>query len=329
MATTASGANAQILIQKETTWGVKPAVPKMLKLTNILAGEGLGVTIDSKQSQAITGGRGVEEVRNAGETINGQFSGEVSAASIKLLMDFYGVLGEYVQTTEVDGKFKKVFTRASDIPSFYIEKNFPDIDVFAQYFGVKYNTVTVAADADGDISITNDYIGKSHAVQDSPFDSAPLVDINQFMTGIDVDLLSEGGIASCYSNINFAITNDLETRRCLGPSTITAAGVKRGSVTGSVTFSFENMNYYDKWIDETETTIRFRMKRNDNTIEFLFPRIRITGTETVIPTIDSDGLLTATFPFISLNKSGYGTNGSDVVVTVISDVDFTAFLATA
>jgi len=326
MAKYASGANAQLLIQKEDTWGVKPSTPKMLKMTNIVAGESLGVTIESKQSNAITGKRGIQEVRNGMETVSGQLSGEVSASSIKLLIDLYGTLGEYVQTTEAGGLFKKVFTRKSEIPSFYLEKNFPDVDVFTQQFGLLYNTTTIAADADGDISITNEYIGKSHAVQDSATEES-ITDINEFMTGIDVDLLSEAGVASCYSNINFSITNDLDPRRCLGPATITSAAVKKGSVSGSVTLTFSNMSFYDKWLDEEETTIRFRLKRKLNTVEFMFPRVRISGSENLLPVIDSDGIITVTYPFLSLTKSGYGSNGSDIVVTVISDVDFDSFLS--
>lgn len=324
MANIASGANAQLLIQKENNWGVKPVQKKALLLTNVLAGESIGTTIEEIQSAAINPVRGVHFSRNGQKTTAGSLSQEVSAKSMITDLNFYGLLGDYVQTEEVDGKFKKVFKRGATIPSFYLQKGFTDIDLYFDVLGLQYNQMTFTAEAEGALSMTVDYMGKSSTNVAEVYDEDAKVDESELMNGIDVTAITEGGATSCYSNLNFTYTNAMENGRCLGFDTVTASAVGRGEITGSVTQVFKNLAIYTKWINETESVIRFKLEYKGNSLEVVFPRIKFTGSDNILPVIDSDGMINVTYPFRALVSKA---DLSDIIVTTINDNDLDAFLA--
>lgn len=326
MAKTASGSNAKIVLQPELEWGVKPASPtNAVVLTNVNPGESLNATAEKIAGNTLTGYRGQTDVRNGTISVGGTLPADLSVSNIATDLIIYGSLGKLVQTEITVGgqsKFKKVYTRNSELPSFYIEKAITDKNAFYQHSGCKVNSLQFTAEAGNSmITLSAEILGKDVDLQPTSFAPAALVPVHRSNNGIDAVLVEEGGSSSCYSNVTFTITNGITQDWCLGQRYVTDLPIGAGDTTGTITLHFRDSSIFNKWLSETQTDLRIKTQLGNDSVEYYFPKIQFDGTSE--PNIDSKDSLSITYNFTAILDIATGT---DVIVTVINSNDIETFL---
>jgi hypothetical protein len=96
------------------------------------------------QSNTITGRRDMTEPGLGQIDASGQLELPLDARNVGNMLK--GILGAPTTTAgDTEGLYKHVFTVTDDIPSMTIEKGFPDIGLFFQYLGVKFDKFSLTA----------------------------------------------------------------------------------------------------------------------------------------------------------------------------------------
>jgi hypothetical protein len=115
-------------------------------------------------------------------------------------------------------------------------------------------------------------------------------------------------------NLNFNITNGLYDARIVGSRESANIGAGKSEITGEISVMFEDLTYFNKWLNETETSIKLTYTNGTSTCEFNFPRVKYSGPGS--REIESQEGVVLNLKFRALVDS---TEGSDVVITLIND----------
>lgn len=131
----------------------------------------------------------------------------------------------------------------------------------------------------------------------SPFDS---------FTGT----LDEGGTTiAVITEISMTLQNGIEPRFVVGSANSIYPSVGRSNLTGQITAYFEDSTLIDKFINETESSITFRLPDSaGNAQRYTIPRIKYTGGQ---PDVSGEGPITLSMPFQALLDS---TESSNIVI---------------
>lgn len=319
----ATGSASRISLQLESTWGVLPSTPAMIEINAATYGESLTTESDELVSNAINPNRGILDSRNGQLKISGSVPFELPVQNAELI--FFGLLGSYVQTDITVGgqpKKQKVFKRGPTLPSFLIEKGFTDINQYFRYLGCRINNLQLTVEPNGLATGSFEVMGKQPANSTTSFDATPTQYVHNVFAGIDGVIL-EGALGAQFTNFTFNITNGLYDSRVIGSRYSANIGAGKSEVTGELSIMFEDVVMYDKWLNEEQTDLKLTFTLGDNSVEFAFPKVKLNGEAS--PKIESQEGINITFKWRALVDVG-GTN-SDVVITVINDIDFDAITA--
>lgn len=318
----ASGSNAAMLIQFEKNAGEQQTdTSTVYKLRGLTAGESLTKTITLNKSNEIIGFKGTKTGTNAEITTGGSVPLEFSATDFSQEMLVFAGTGELTQekiTWNGKSKFKKTYRRKSGFKPLTIEKQFNDIKEYIRFTGLMVNSFQIQVQATGLATISFDMMGVD--ANESKVSYAPNP-VNQKHTtiagkdGLRIDI--NGNSDRCISAIDLTINNDLTAQRCIGPATATGYGEDLGSVTGSYTGYFENL---DEWLVIQEATI-FEIKyrfynTNDNYVEIFLPSVQYDGSFN--PNIDSSTTLE---PQVAYSGNFDEVELTDIVITYVNDND--------
>lgn len=316
--TQATGSASSIAIQLEQTWGVLPLTPKLIEINASTYGESISVESDELVSNAINPNRGILDTRSGQVKVKGSVPFELPVKNSDLII--YGLLGDMVQTdVTISGtvKKKKVFKRAQTLPSFLIQKGFHDINQFFKYSGCKINNMQLTVEPTGLATGSFEIVGKDCNVSTTSFDATPTKYVHKVYSAIDSVIL-ENGAGALFTNFNFNITNGLYDSRIIGSRHSANIGPGKSEVTGELSIMFENVDLYNKWLNETQTDLKITFTSGKDSIEFLFPKVKLNGEAS--PKIENQEGINISFKWRALVDVG-GYN-SDVVITIINDVDF-------
>jgi hypothetical protein len=119
--------------------------------------------------------------------------------------------------------------------------------------------------------------------------------------------LEEGGTTiAVITEISLNLQNGLEQRFVVGSKDSITPAVGRSNLTGQVTAFFENSDLLDKFINETESDIVFKLPDAAGNIQrYTIPRIKYTGGQ---PDVSGEGPITLNMPFQALLDSTTSTN---------------------
>ena len=184
----ARGANAQIIIQEETTYKTDPASPDC-SLVPFSTCE-LRLARNTESSSLIKKSRNPQKPNRGNTEISGPISTELQAY-IGLL--YKATLGNV--TTTGSGPYTHVFTVGESVPSLLIEKGFTDIDQYFKYQGCKVNRMALAVTASGAQKLDFDFLGAKETASGTGFDSTPTDLGTATFDGFSLATLEEGGAA--------------------------------------------------------------------------------------------------------------------------------------
>lgn len=241
------------------------------------------------------------DVRNVGNILKGIFGAPTTSAGTK------------------EGTYKHVFKVGDEIPSLTVEKGFPDIGLFFQYTGTKFNKFSLTAQVgNNETTYTVDTMASNETEAKSTAAASPtslkLMRFNNVNAAV-----KEGGtaLATC-RKMQVDINNNLDgDTYCLNGSSIRPS-INEGlaEVTGSIETLFEDDTQLQKAMNSTETSLELAFTRNDFSLTFSIPEVIL---ERATPGISGPKGITQ-----SLNYRGYyadDAGNSIITVTLINDVE--------
>ena len=231
-------------------------------------------------------------------------------ATILTFGDATGLVDITVAEEGVFNTDARVIKKGSTITSFAIEKAFTDVNEYQLYTGGIVNTVNLEVspnamitgsfgmlfqDAEnGSTDYHNDITG---VVTNRPFDA---------FTGYIKENDTTNSIAS---SLSISLDNGFERNFVLMQNTAPQMTSGKSNVTGSVTLYFSDSIIYDKFVNETESSIELRLADDENNgYVITLPRIKYTSADTPV---SSDGAIINTMNFQALDDE---TEESNIII---------------
>ena len=303
----ADGSRHSMRMVAEVTHGVTPATPEFTTIRH--TGTTLGLSKEALQSEEIRNDRQIADFRHGARQVGGDINFELSYGSFDVILE--ALLGG---TWQVDtpsagiDQLKAGTTRRS----FTVERFFGDIasldKPFHRYSGVEFNSLQLQVSANAMVTGTVGVVGKdlvTDTVQivGATYPAASTTSPLDSFTGT----LEENGVSiAVITEIQLNLDNGLDPRFVVGSKTSIKPSIGRSNVSGTITAYFENSTLLDKFINETESSIKFSLPDGaGNELRFNLPRIKYTGGQ---PDVEGEGPITLAMPFQALLDSVTGTN---------------------
>jgi len=202
--------------------------------------------------------------------------------------------------------------KGTTVTSFAVEKVFSDLDTpeYQLYTGGIINGFSLDVSPNGMVTGSFAFLFQDTENGDSAY-HADLTDVNDnrpfdSFTGY----INENDTAtSVVSSLNFSLDNGFERNFVLMEDTCPQMTSGKSNVTGSLTAFFSNSTLYNKFVNETESSIEIAFQDDElNGYVITLPRIKYTSAETPV---NSDGAIINTMNFQALDDS---TELSNIII---------------
>lgn len=172
--------------------------------------------------------------------------------------------------------------KVGTVPKYFsIEDYAADIDQARLFTGCSVNTLSVALAPNAMVTGTFGIVGKDMVIsttektQDAATGAAPF-------DSYSGDLEIGGSVAAIVTAMDFTITNGFAPTFVVGDDSAPSLEVGNAVVEGSISAYFEDASLLNRFIDETETSLKVTVGDNEgtpNTMEFFFPRCKINSAD--------------------------------------------------
>lgn len=248
----ATGANARIGLQVETTYATDPGTPA---LTNVyFVSESLRLERPNISSELIQGSRNPTAPDRGNHAVSGSIVTDLMAYPGALFKAALGSVSTSAPTHTI-----KI---GSTVPSYTIEKGFTDLTTpeYFKYSGCKVNRMNLAVRPSGPQRLTLDWIGAKETVSATSFD-ATFTDLGKSVfQGSVISSITEGGSAiAIVTEADITLENNLDDSVYV--INVSAPGVRRSLPEGMVKVSgrlqalFEDIALYNKAVAGTESAL--------------------------------------------------------------------------
>jgi len=230
------------------------------------------VTVTSTTHGLVTGAT-VEMIATAPAGLNGTFYFPVidvpNANSFKMLVP-RGNSGTITVTTIkpcTAGTFTYTYSAGGKLPSYIVEKGFPDIGQYFKYAGCTCGKLAFTVNPSGMIDVSTDWMGASETASGTSYETGTAIDNGK--VGFDGSMVAaadikEGGSAiASVKTISFNLDNVLDGDTFVIGGGGVRAGINPGvyQITGSLTAVFEDLTLYTKAKASTESSVDVTFKR--------------------------------------------------------------------
>lgn len=190
---------------------------------------------------------------------------------------------------------------------FSIEQGFTDIAQYRTFTGMVVNTMEVNVPVDALVTTTFNFMGtNTSAFSGTSIDSTPTAITAKDKFFHEGGVFKEGGSTVGYlSAISFTVDNGYDASYALGSTGVRDLTSGTVSITGSVTGLFESVAFYNKFVNNTESSIEFTLTAGAESMTFLFPRVKYTAGN--LP-VDGDGPVTVEMEFEAIYDSVEATS---------------------
>lgn len=287
----------------ETTYGVTPtASPNFIKVRN--TGTTLALNKEAFQSEELRADRQIADSRHGVKQVGGDINFELSYTSFDAFLE--AALG---------GTWAADVVKAGTVRrSFSFLRHFTDLlaaDKPYHFFtGVELNTLNLTIPANGIVTGSFGTIGKGMTVaQDDSALTTPVYGAAATTKPFDsfTGSINEGGSGIAYvTEISLALANGLEPRNVIGSAETLQPSIGRSNLSGTLNAYFENSALYEKFINETESSLVFTLQDlAGNQLQFNIPRIKYNGGP---PETGGEGPIMQQIPWQALYDSGIDSN---------------------
>lgn len=194
--------------------------------------------------------------------------------------------------------------------SMSIEDYAADIDQSLVYTGCVVSQAAFSLKPNQMVTSTFTLVGKDQtapsATQKTITAAANNAPMDSYTGSLEIG--DSGGATSASSiitGIDFSINNNVAPTFVVGSASTPQLEYGLAMVEGTITAYFENVDFLNRFLNETETAIEVNCVSGSSTYTFLFPRVKINGGATPVggPT---SRMITA--PFVALYDTTEATN---------------------
>lgn len=300
--TIANGAQHSIHYIVESTYGTTPSTPTWTPFPN--TGTNLSMSKDGIESEKLRGDRQVEDFRHGNQTISGDITTELE----------YGELDDILEAVLCGTWSLDVLKSGLTRRSYTVERKFGDLTVpeYHRYTGCEFNTLAISVSPNAIVSATFGAIGKDISiatteVASSTYSAPGSVQPFDSFTGS----ITEGGVSiATVTAIEMTLENGIEPLFSIGSKTTNRPSIGKSRLTGTMTTYFESKTLYQKFINETSSSIVLTLVDIDgNSYEFDLPNVKYNSGQ---PDVSGEGAVTISMDFIALYDD---TDESQIVIT--------------
>ena len=190
--------------------------------------------------------------------------------------------------------------------SYTLENEFTDIVQFLSFTGMMVNNFTLDVKVGDVVTGSVGFMGLSSARGTSTVGTGAAIagSNNDIMNGVsDVSnilengtLLSTGGVYVLSTSID--VNNGLKGQKAVGTLGNVGLLTGRANVTGKLEVYFKNGSLYDKLINDTSTSLSFRITDGTNTYVVTLPKLKFNGGDPTVSGVDANVILPLGFQAI-------------------------------
>ena len=264
----AQGSRSSLSYIVESTFGTTPAGNfQNLPFTS----HSLNMTKDRVEGTDIQADRMSRVDRHGNRTVAGDIQADLRDTDFDDLIE-----GAMMSTWSSD-----VIKIGTTPKYFSIEDYAADIDQARLFSGCSVNTLSVALSPNAMVAGTFGIVGKDMAIsatektQDAATDASPY-------DAYSGDLEIGGTASAIVTAMDFTLTNGLAPTFVVGDDSAPSLEVGNAVIEGSMSVYFEDEAILNRFINETETSLKVTVGDNEatpNTLEFFFPRCKINSAD--------------------------------------------------
>jgi len=298
----ANGAQHSLHYVAESTYGVTPATPTWTSLPH--TGTTLALTKDAIESEKLRGDRQVEDFRHGNKSIGGDISCELEYIALDDLLEA-GLGGSWTADVLKAGVTRRSFT---------FERKFGDLAVpeFHRYSGCEINTISMSVAPNQMVTVTFSVVGKDLVLATTEVASSTYSpDLGETPFDSFTGSIQEGGVSiAVVTALEMTLENGLEPLFSIGSQTTTQPAIGKSRVTGNLTTYFDSKAVYEKFVNETASSIQLTLTDvdgNDYVIDI--GNVKYNSGQ---PDVAGEGPITIAMDFVGLYDS---TDASNIVIT--------------
>ena len=294
----AQGSRSGLAYIPEVTFGVTPPTPATMTLIPY-TGSSLNLTKEQIQSAALMPDRMIRNDRHGNKQVGGEFTVELGP------VDFDPFLESAFMST-----FTAHVLRVGTVPkTFSIEDGMQDIGVFRMFSGVTVGQLAISVAPNQMVNSTFTLVGKDVVV--SPTSSKPTKTQPSGSAPFDscsgsIRIGNAGGTATPVATItaiDLNINNDTSAAFVVGDCSASGLEYGMATVSGTISAYFENMDLYNRFLNETESRVEFTLSNAANVrpYTFVIPRAKfnsgdlpVSGPKSRILTVGFSAIYDAT-----------------------------------
>ena len=200
--------------------------------------------------------------------------------------------------------------------SFSIERGFSDITVYDHLTGAQASDLSLTLALDALVTGSFQFIAQDFDTDTSTADSSPdNVDTSEPIS-TDAGSIEEGGTAtSLITAASLAFANGRRGLGVLGDPNIVGSSAGRHILSGSITALFQAVTGLNKFLDETESSLRFSLQDPaGNEMNIYIPSVGYGGANRQV---QGDDVVTLDMPWTAFRNT---TRGTTVEISMTPDV---------
>jgi len=295
MSSFADTSQTQLAYGVQTGVGVQQTTLTELRNTN----SSLQFTAESVQSQEIRADRNVSDIIRTQSSTSGDAGFELSYATYDDFVEgalssaFTGTGTTLDPYTMVNGQTKKYFT---------MERKFETgaTDAYEQFMDIEVDTLSLSMAASEIVTGSMGYMGINSTQSTTSIDGDGYTagNTNRVYNAVNmITSVEEGGVEykSNIQSLTIDIANNKRESRAIGSEAPSCVGDGQFVVTGQVTIYFKDNTVYDKFLNQTLTSIKVTLEDDagtvGNQIIIDMPSVLYTNVAREIPGNNQDVLV--------------------------------------
>ena len=300
--TIANGAQHSLHYVAEGTYGTTPSTPTWTPVPH--TGTTLALTKDAVESEKLRGDRQVEDFRHGNKSVGGEFTGELEYEAFDDLLEA-ALCGSWSADVLKAGVTRRSFT---------FERKFADLATpeYHRYTGCEINSLALSVSPNSMVTATFGVIGKDLSLNTSQVASSTYsADVGNTPFDSFTGSIQEGGSAiATVTALELTLENGIEPLFAVGSATTQRPAIGKSRLTGTLTTYFESKALYEKFLNETSSSIALTLTDldgNDYLIEI--SNVKYNSGQ---PDVSGEGAITIPMDFVGLYDS---SDASNIVIT--------------
>lgn len=264
----AQGSRSQLLYIKENTFNTTPSTPAMNALP--IGSHDVGLTKELIAGEETRSDRQVVVERHGNKSVAGSINVSFRPLDYDELLEG-ALFGEFNSSD--------VLKLGTDFISFSFEKGFLDVSEYTVLTGCAISSMSMNVSPNALVGTTFNIVGAGGGSMTSSTVANSVVDPSSEEKVFDSfsGSVSEGGSQiAIVTSLEFTVDNGIAPAFVVGDDEAPQMEVGTANVTGTLTVYFEDETLYDKFLNETESSLQFVLSSTvtGETYTFDFPRVK-------------------------------------------------------